>query len=152
MAVMVTHSEHETVSLGKSFAEELKLGDVVAIYGELGTGKTRFIKGVCEGLGVREHVTSPSFTIVNEYRFPGGMVYHFDFYRVDSLNEIRETGFEEYLTLDGICLMEWADRARSLLPDHRYDITLSLGADNNSRTIVIEEVHAESTIVKEVRR
>lgn len=139
MAVIVTHSEGDTVSLGRRFAKRLKPGDVVALYGELGTGKTRFIKGVCEGLGVHEHVTSPTFTIINEYECTGGVVYHFDFYRVDSLDDIRDTGFEEYLTLDGICLIEWADRARPLLPDHRYDITFSPGTDENCRNIVIEE-------------
>jgi tRNA threonylcarbamoyladenosine biosynthesis protein TsaE len=151
MSVIVTHSERETVSLGKRFAKRLRPGDVVATYGELGTGKTRFIKGICEGLGVHKHVTSPTFTIINEYEFSGGVVYHLDFYRVESLDEIRDTGFEEYLTLGGICLIEWADRVRPLLPDHRYDVTFSPGTDENCRTIVIEELttRAESKPLEE---
>lgn len=139
MSTVVTHNELDTISLGKRFAQRLKTGDVVAIYGELGTGKTRFIKGICEGLGVQEHVASPTFTIVNEYGFPGGKVYHFDFYRVNSIHEIRDVGFEEYVNNDGICVIEWADRAKELLPDRRYDVRLTLGTDENERTITIEE-------------
>ncbi len=135
-----TKTEHETVRLGSDFAiERLKSGSVVALYGELATGKTSFIRGICEGLGVREHVASPSFTIVNEYDFPGGKVFHFDFYRVNSVAEILDLGFEEYLGRDGICLIEWADRAKVLLPDCRFEVRFSHGGKENEREVSIEQ-------------
>ena len=137
MPPAITRSERETMNLGKAFAQQLKHGDVVAIYGELGTGKTRFIKGICEGLGVRAHVASPTFTIVHEYEFLGGRVFHFDFYRVNSVEEIRDIGFEEYLE-EGICVIEWAERAEELLPDRRYNVRLNLGARENEREVIIE--------------
>lgn len=139
MSKYVTRSENETRSLGRSFAETLKPGDVVALYGELGTGKTRFIQGLCEGLGVNDHVVSPTFTIVNEYRAAIGNVYHFDFYRVNHLDEIRDLGFEEYVNGDGICVIEWAERAQSLLPEHRFDIRLTFGVAEGERMIVIKK-------------
>lgn len=138
MARFFTNSEDETLRLGGDFASEsLKTGVVVALYGELATGKTSFIRGICEKLGVREHVASPSFTIVNEYDFRGGKVFHFDFYRVTSMAEIFDLGFEEYLGRDGICLIEWAERAKDLLPDSRFEVRFSLGRKENEREISI---------------
>ncbi len=140
MTKFFTNNEEETVRLGSDFAvKSLKAGDVVALYGEMGTGKTCFIKGICEGLGVREHIASPTFIIVNEYFFPGGKVFHFDFFRVNSEPEIRDVGFEEYLDRDGICVIEWADRVIGLLPDARFDIHLALGTRHNEREINIEQ-------------
>jgi tRNA threonylcarbamoyladenosine biosynthesis protein TsaE len=135
---IVTHTANETLALGKDFAATLRRSDVVALYGELGSGKTQFAKGVCLGLGIHGHVTSPSFTIVNEYvdgKFP---VYHFDFYRIRSLGELNEIGFDEYLFGNGVCLLEWADVVEEKLPPVRYDITLALGDDQNQRIIQIE--------------
>jgi tRNA threonylcarbamoyladenosine biosynthesis protein TsaE len=134
-----TQNDQETISTGRQWARRLKPGDVVAVYGDLGSGKTRFIKGLCEGLGVREHVASPSFTIVNEYRFPGGRVFHFDFYRVGSEGEIQDIGFDEYLSdTDAISIIEWADRASMLLPGRRYDVRMSFGRSEQERLISIE--------------
>jgi tRNA threonylcarbamoyladenosine biosynthesis protein TsaE len=135
---IVTHTANETLALGKDFAATLRRSDVVALYGELGSGKTQFAKGVCLGLGIHSHVTSPSFTIVNEYvdgKFP---VYHFDFYRIRSIGELNEIGFDEYLFGSGVCLLEWADVVEEKLPPIRYDITLALGDDQNQRIIQIE--------------
>jgi len=135
-----TSSEEETIRHGTEFARQLKRGDVVALTGDLGTGKTRFIQGICKGLGVREHVASPTFTIVNEYDANDVPVYHFDFYRVNSLAEIRDIGFEEYIRGDGICLIEWAEKTKELLPEQRYDVCLSLGEDEHTRKITIEKI------------
>ena len=134
-----TRSEQETIALGESFAERLRPGDVVAFFGTLGTGKTRFIKGICGGLGVAEHVTSPTFTIVNEYRGSAMRVYHFDFYRLKELRELREIGFDDYLLAGGVCLVEWAEQVAALLPARRYDVRLDFGADERSRRVTIEE-------------
>ena len=127
------------MEVGKNFARRLLPGDVVACYGDLGAGKTRFIKGICEGLGVQEHVASPTFIIVNEYRSGVLHVCHFDFYRLQSLDELREIGFEEYLNSDTICLIEWAEKVAEALPHKRYDVHLRFGREMSSRQITIEE-------------
>jgi tRNA threonylcarbamoyladenosine biosynthesis protein TsaE len=136
---LTTHSEESTIQAGKNFSGRLVPGTIVALYGGLGTGKTRFIKGVCEGLGVLEHVTSPTFTIVNEYRGGNIPVYHFDFYRINMIAEMQEIGFEEYMNGEGICLIEWADRIEKLLPADRFDIHLRLGKSDCDREISIEQ-------------
>jgi len=136
---LVTHTERETIALGEEFARRLRPGDIVACYGDLGSGKTRFIKGVCRALGVKEHVASPTFTIVNEYHANGLTVIHFDFYRVTTLNEIIDIGFEEYINSDAICLIEWAENAQALLPPRRFEVRLELGKTEDTRTIMIGE-------------
>ncbi len=115
MPVFETESPEATIRLGERIARGLKPGAVVAFYGELGAGKTTMIKGFARGLGVREMVKSPSFVIITEYRgrIP---VYHIDLYRIKSPAEFTEIGLESYLTGDGVCLIEWAERAESLLP------------------------------------
>ncbi len=136
---IITHSEEETIAAAEHFSRKLLDGDVVALRGDLGSGKTHFAKGVCRGLGIREHVTSPTFTIVNEYiggKFP---VYHFDFYRLRSLSELKEIGYEEYINDEGVCLLEWADMIEEELPVKRYDVQLSLGATNAERIIHINK-------------
>jgi len=135
----VTHTEKETARLGEDLARRLGGGDVVACYGDLGSGKTRFIQGVCRGLGVKEHVASPTFTIVNEYEGRRERVIHFDFYRIRSSVEIVDLGFEEYLASGGICLIEWAEKAGDLLPEKRYEVHLALGEDHDTRTVAIRE-------------
>ncbi len=132
---VLTHSANETVELGKEFSSTLQGGDIIALYGDLGSGKTQFAKGICLGLGVHAHVVSPSFTILNEYVDGKYPVYHFDFYRLRSLSELAEFGFEEYIFGRGICLLEWANIVESALPPNRYDITLELGESENQRMI-----------------
>ena len=134
---VVTHSANETLELGKEFAAGLQRSDIVALYGDLGSGKTQFAKGVCLGLGIHGHVVSPSFTILNEYIEGKYPVYHFDFYRLRSLSELAEFGFEEYLFGDGICLLEWANIVEPTLPPNRYDVTLELGEHQSQRIIHI---------------
>ena len=127
---------------GVSFSSRLKPGSVVACYGDLGAGKTRFIKGICKGMGVDEHVASPTFTIVNEYNVRGMSIYHFDFYRIKSIDELREIGFDDYMNGNSIVLIEWADRVQEILPQKRFDVRLQLGNDEQSRRIDIEELTA----------
>jgi len=139
---IVTRTAGETLALGRDFASLLRRGDVVALYGGLGSGKTQFAKGVCLGLGIRDHVLSPSFTILNEYVEGKYPVYHFDFYRLRSLEELTEIGFEEYLFGDGVCLVEWADLVDSKLTKDRYDVKLELGSTPDERIVNIERVDA----------
>ena len=119
----VTHSEQETFNLGKEFSNSICPNNVIALSGELGSGKTRFIQGICAGLHVTQDVTSPTFTLINEYigRLP---VYHFDFYRISSTEEVLMLGDEEYFYSNGVCLIEWADRITGILPSERIDICL----------------------------
>jgi len=119
----VTQNEQETFELGNQFAKFLSAGSVVALFGQLGSGKTRFIQGVCAGLNVRQNVKSPSFTLINEYH-SHLKVYHFDFYRIFSVDEAIALGAEEYFYGDGICLIEWADRVLDILPAERFEIFL----------------------------
>ncbi len=140
---VVTHSAHDTIEVGRELASGLQRSDVVALYGNLGSGKTQFAKGVCLGLGVHHQVVSPSFTILNEYVDGKYPVYHFDFYRLRSLSELAEFGFEEYLFGDGVCLLEWANVVESTLPLNRYDVTLELGERQNQRLIHIARTSAE---------
>lgn len=135
-----TYSEDETILAGIKFAKRLTSGSVVALFGDLGTGKTRFIKGICNGLGVQEHVASPTFTIVNEYTCNTVKIFHFDFYRIKSVIEIKEIGFYEYIYNDGVCVIEWADRVQELLPLNRFDVHLSLGENEFTREISIEDI------------
>lgn len=137
---IVTHTANETLNVGKEFAAALQPSDVVALYGELGSGKTQFAKGVCLGLGIKSHVTSPTFTIVNEYTEGKIPVYHFDFYRIRLLDELNEIGFEEYIFGGGVCLLEWADIVGEKLPLRRYDVTLTLGENHDQRIIHIDKV------------
>jgi len=123
MIEIITKKPLQTYNLGIDFSKKLKAGDVVAFYGGLGVGKTCFIKGICRGLGIKDDVISPSFTIVNEYT--GDLkIYHIDFYRIEKVNELREIGIEEYLYNGGICLIEWADKVEFLLPPNKIDIKI----------------------------
>lgn len=135
-----TLSAEETIALGASLAKLLLNGDVLALWGELGSGKTCLVKGICKGLGTKEEVTSPTFTLINEYsnHCP---VYHFDFYRLDSEDDIYGLGYEEYFYGNGICLIEWADRVQCFLPEDRIDVFLTGAYETgreNTRYVKIE--------------
>ncbi|MDZ7337857.1 MAG: tRNA (adenosine(37)-N6)-threonylcarbamoyltransferase complex ATPase subunit type 1 TsaE [candidate division KSB1 bacterium] len=137
----VSQSEEETVALGAELGALLGAGDVVALFGELGAGKTKFIQGVCEGLGVKRFVCSPSFVLINEYR--GRLpVYHFDFYRIRDQEELAELGLEEYFYGEGVCLVEWAERALHLLPEERVEVMIATCSvtEPTCRRIVIRRV------------
>ncbi len=105
-----------TLAAGAELAAELRAGDVVALTGGLGAGKTHFTKGLVAGLGGGDDVTSPTFTLVHEYRGGRLPVFHFDFYRMESAAEVIGIGWDEYLEAGGICVIEWADRFSALLP------------------------------------
>jgi len=109
-------SVQETMRLGQKLGETLKAGDVVGLYGDLGAGKTVFVKGIASGLGIGEEITSPTFTLMRQYQ-AGEMLCHFDLYRIEDEQELEHIGFHEYLGGDCVCVIEWADRAGSLQPD-----------------------------------
>ena len=142
---LVSSSVEETKKLGKQFSAKLSAGMVVAISGPLGSGKTVLIQGTCEGFGVKQHVTSPSFIIINEYPAEKFPVYHFDLYRLKNIQELINLGYEEYFYGKGVCLVEWAEKAQELLPDERIEITLKILSENQ-REIVIQEKKAKVKI------
>jgi len=132
----LTRSEDETIELGKRFSTILGPGDVVALFGDLGSGKTKFVQGVCIGLGVSETVNSPTFIIMNKYK--GRLtVYHFDFYRVKSVDEVIEIGFRDFIFNDAVSLIEWADVVYELLPSKRYDVYLRFIDGEDEREIEV---------------
>jgi tRNA threonylcarbamoyladenosine biosynthesis protein TsaE len=119
-------SPMDTLEVGRRLADRLKPGQVVALYGDLGSGKTHLAKGICAGLGLDpEHVTSPTFALINEYVGKKWTVYHFDTYRLKSLDEFLALGYEEYFEGDGVCLIEWPEVVESVLPDDVIRIRLS---------------------------
>jgi tRNA threonylcarbamoyladenosine biosynthesis protein TsaE len=133
----ITRSAPETSALGGAFARSLVPGDVVAMVGTLGSGKTCFVAGACAALGVTGTVTSPTFAIINEYPAPFGMVAHIDMYRIGSRREVAELGIEEYFGPHCICFMEWADAVEDLLPPAHYRIVIAHGADEGERRITV---------------
>lgn len=123
---LISHSEAQTCRLGARLGALLQDGDVVCLEGELGTGKTCFIQGVGQGMGIEGPITSPTFVFVNEYHLPGSgrVLYHVDLYRLEDEGDAVELGLEELLHGQGVCVVEWADRARQVLPAERLWITL----------------------------
>lgn len=113
----VTHGPEETEALGQRLAEHLRPGDVIAYYGDLGAGKTAFTRGLARGLGVRETVTSPTYTIVNEYLTGRMPLFHFDMYRLGSSDELFEIGWEDYLARGGVCAVEWSENVSDALEE-----------------------------------
>lgn len=132
-----TKSCKETESAAEQFATHLAAGDVVLLRGEMGVGKTVFTQGLCRALGVDDYVTSPTFTVVNEYAGKLFPIYHFDLYRIEEEDELLEIGFEEYLQSGGVCVIEWPQNAENSLPQHRYEVEIKKEDDPNDRTIVI---------------
>lgn len=129
----ISHSPAQTSRVGQRLGELLRAGDLVLLIGQFGTGKTQLVKGVAVGLGSSDLVNSPSFVLVNEYRAGqerGGFpIYHVDLYRIEDAREVGGIGLEELADSDGVCLIEWADRAIDWLPDERLDVELSYLSD-----------------------
>jgi len=139
MKRVVTRSPEETRELGREFANTLHPGDVVALVGELGTGKTLFASGVCRGLGAAGHTGSPTFTLIHEYPAPFGAVIHVDLYRTGSRREIRELALEDYYSDRTICLIEWAERAEGLLPARHLTVRIAYGTGDTERVFEMPE-------------
>ena len=133
-----THSPEETEAVGRKLAAQLQPGDVLAYYGDLGAGKTAFTRGLAAGLGVTEPVTSPTYTIVNEYLSGRLPLFHFDMYRLGSADELFDIGSEDYLARGGICAVEWSENVEEAL-DGALRITITKDSvDETVRTITIE--------------
>ena len=136
----LSHSETETEAAGQALAAKLRPGDVVAYRGDLGAGKTAFTRGLARGLGCHGRVTSPTFTIVNEYEGPTPL-FHFDLYRLGGEEELWDIGWEDYLARNGVCAVEWSEIAPGALPENTVYVTLRRrpGAEEE-REILVEGV------------
>lgn len=136
-----THSAAETEALGERLAARLTGGEVIAYTGDLGTGKTAFTRGLARGLGITDRVTSPTFTIVNEYEGGRLPLFHFDMYRLSSSDELYDIGWEDYLARGGVCAVEWSEIVSDALEENeliRVDIKNECG--NDDRTITVTGV------------
>ena len=134
-----SNSQEQTEYIASEFTKTLKAGDVVALFGDLGAGKTAFVRGMANALGVTEHVTSPTFVILNEY--PGAVpLYHFDMYRLEGADEeaLNDVGYYEYAGGDGICAIEWSEYIEDYLPKDCYRVKITLDdGDECARRIEI---------------
>ena len=138
--VVDSFSAEDTFRYGQLLGAKVPAGSVVCLNGDLGVGKTVFAKGVAKGLGVTEPVSSPTFTIVQEYREGRIPLYHFDVYRIENPDEMYEIGYEEYFYGDGVCLIEWAEQIRELVPETATQVTIEkdLSKGLGYRRITIE--------------
>ena len=124
-----TYSPEETLALGETIGKNARPGQVYALLGDLGVGKTVFIKGVAKGLGITEPVNSPTFTIVQVYEEGRLPFYHFDVYRIADIEEMDEIGYEEYFFGDGVCFVEWANLIEEIMPKDTVRITIAKNPD-----------------------
>ena len=131
--VVYIKNEQETRSFGKKLAAELAPGIVIALTGDLGTGKTALTKSIAEGLGITEVITSPTFNIVKEYYSGRIPMYHFDVYRIGDIDEMYELGYEEYFYGNGVCIVEWADLIEDIIPEDAIRIDIEYGENEGER-------------------
>lgn len=140
MEIYESYSYEDTIKIATKIADSFKGGEFIAMYGDLGAGKTAFVQGIAKALGISDHVTSPTFTIVNEYygRLP---LYHFDVYRISDSDEMYEIGYDEYIDGDGVCMVEWAELIEDLFPPEYIKITIlkDTEKDFDYRKIIVEK-------------
>ncbi|MGB9779890.1 tRNA (adenosine(37)-N6)-threonylcarbamoyltransferase complex ATPase subunit type 1 TsaE [Caldanaerobacter sp.] len=137
MKKYVSGGMEDTKRLGEKIGKLLRKGDIVLLYGDLGSGKTVFAKGIGKGLGVREEITSPTFTLVNEH-LGREKFYHFDLYRIEDYSELYEIGYEEYFYNDAVCAVEWPERLGPLIPDERLEVFIEKGEKEDLRIITLK--------------
>ncbi|MBU1088181.1 MAG: tRNA (adenosine(37)-N6)-threonylcarbamoyltransferase complex ATPase subunit type 1 TsaE [Candidatus Omnitrophica bacterium] len=127
MLNLTTNTPEQTIVWGKQLARFLKPGDVIALSGNLGAGKTTFVKGIAQGLGInKKQVNSPSYVLIREYKGKNIELFHCDLYRLDNVEQISFLGIEDYFDREGVLVIEWAKRAGDLLPDQYLDISIAL--------------------------
>lgn len=128
----ISESEKDTEEIGRSFAQNLKGGEVIAMYGDLGAGKTAFVRGLAKGLGIDAKVSSPTFTIVNEY--PGEIdLIHFDMYRLSSADELFDIGWEDYLARGAVCAVEWSENVTDAFFGDEIKVIIEKTGDNSRK-------------------
>lgn len=148
---ITTNSADETVALGERLGKLLRPGDVLALSGDLGAGKTTLTRGIAVGLGVEADIHSPTFTLIHEH--PGPVpLYHIDLYRLSSEQEAEWIGIEDYLYGDGVTIIEWAETARSLLPVGRLDIEMKMTGDSDRELVLKSDSPHMQAVIKEIER
>ncbi|MDI3508482.1 MAG: tRNA threonylcarbamoyladenosine biosynthesis protein TsaE [Clostridiales bacterium] len=135
----ITKCAKETFALGKRIGQLLYEGDIIALDGDLGSGKTQMVKGIARGLGITDEITSPTYTIMSQHngRLP---LYHFDVYRLEDPEQLYDIGYEEYFFDKGITVIEWSEKIRGLLPAQYMHIRILYGTDENQRIIDVEAI------------
>ena len=136
----LSSSPEETEAIGARLARVLSPGDVVAFSGDLGAGKTAFVRGLARGLEISGRVTSPTFTIVNEYEGGRLPLFHFDLYRLGSADELFDIAWEDYLARGGVCAVEWSERMEELLEPDAIQVDIRRGMENGQRIITVKGV------------
>lgn len=148
----IVDSVDKTLSLGKQLGKLVHSGDIICLNGDLGAGKTHLTKGIAEGLEIYDHITSPTFTIVNEY-YGRLKLYHFDVYRVNDPDEISAIGFDEYIFSDGVSVIEWSNYIEELIPNNHLSITITklpeLGVNYRKITLTSNDVSYD--YIKEIK-
>ncbi|CDZ75275.1 tRNA A37 threonylcarbamoyladenosine biosynthesis protein TsaE [ [Peptoniphilus sp. ING2-D1G] len=139
---MVLNNTKETAELGLKLGAFLKAGDVVCLNGDLGSGKTTLTKSIGKGMGVEDYITSPTFTIINEY-YSKLNLYHFDTYRLENIEDMEYLGFDEYFYGNGVCVIEWADKIKEFLPEDYLELNIER-IDENKRKIIFKAVGKRS--------
>ena len=134
----ISHSANETEDIGYELGSRLKSGDVVAMFGEMGAGKTAFVRGLARGMDFNGEVSSPTFALVHEYP-ARQMLYHFDMYRITTWDDLYSTGFFDYLESGGVLVIEWSENIENALPDNSIRVEISKNENENERIISIEE-------------
>ena len=134
----LSNSVEETEALGAELAGRLEPGDVVAFTGDLGAGKTAFVRGLARGLGIPDRVTSPTFTIVNEYEGGRLPLFHFDMYRLGSADELYDIGWEDYLARGGVCAVEWSENVAEAMDESTIRVDIRRGDGESQRIVTIE--------------
>ena len=140
MYEFISHSENDTIEFAKDFAEKLNKHSIIVLSGDLGSGKTKFTEGILKYFGLDDEISSPTFTIVNEYDAKDVKLFHFDLYRLEDIDEFYAIGGEEYLQ-NGICIFEWGEMIESILPKGYIKITFSRDLENEDyRKLKIEHL------------
>lgn len=140
MSTYISKSEQDTIDFANNYAQNLKAGDIIVLSGELGSGKTKFVQGILENFNLQDEISSPTFTIVNEYNSDTVNIYHFDVYRLEDSDEFFAIGGEEYFS-KGICLIEWGELIEDILPKPYTKISFSKSDDDVSyRKLTIEKI------------
>lgn len=151
--ILIARSPQITFSIGEVLGKSLVKGDIVALIGELGTGKTIFAQGIAKGLGIPDQytITSPTFNLINEY--PGRLsLYHMDIYRLEGINDLENIGFEEYLNKDGVIIIEWAEKIRDLIPDEAIFVYFSCLDETVRKIEVYSNINKIFVISKDLVR
>ena len=150
-----TNSPEETFEVGRKLGQTAKPGEIYMLNGDLGVGKTVFTQGVAAGLGITEHINSPTFTIVQVYESGRLPFYHFDVYRIGDVEEMDEIGYEDYFFGNGLCIVEWAERIKELIPAEAKQITIEKNLEKGfdyRRILILQMPSLKSTPTQFVRK